>query len=190
MNLNNVYKFMSDFKLTSSPSIKRDMVKKLIKLINLKNSSKASSGLAELDLEGFTEFVLQIAYFYYDKMDRASVFLPLFFNYCKEISLASKEPLFQRLFEDPTASSIGDPALLAELTRQVNLDPDYQLPPGFIKQRTADLVDRYRAPGGMRESERISLEILDELLASTVGVHYMYPDVERQPKWVVKPDIF
>ena len=35
--------------------------------------------------------------------------MPMTFERLKEASLASKVPLFQRLFEDPQAPSIGDP---------------------------------------------------------------------------------
>jgi hypothetical protein len=52
--------------------------------------------------------------------ERASVFMPLMFRFLKEVSLDSDAPLFQRLFEDPQASSIGDPALIKELSKKVN----------------------------------------------------------------------
>lgn len=51
--------------------------------------------------------------------------MPLMFRYLKEVSLESTSPLFQRLFEDPQATSLGDPVLLRELARKVNADPDY-----------------------------------------------------------------
>ena len=151
MTLAEVYAFMNDFKLTQSPLIKRDNVKKVIQLINLKTQSNTTTN-SQLDLEGFIEFVLQIGHLFYNRMERASVFMPLLFDYLKEMSLASKQPLFQRLFQDPQATTIGDPVLIKELTRLVNEDPDYQLPPGFVKFKTTELRETYQPPDHLNES--------------------------------------
>tara|TARA_B110000285_G_scaffold229616_1_gene294665 strand:+ start:504 stop:734 length:231 start_codon:yes stop_codon:yes gene_type:complete len=76
--------------------------------------------------------------------------MPLMFRYLKEVSLDSSSPLFQRLFEDPQATSLGDPALLKELARKVNANPDYQLPPGFVKFRTEVMVESYEPPSHLK----------------------------------------
>jgi hypothetical protein len=41
--------------------------------------------------------------------------MPLLFRYMKDISLKANKPMFQRLFEDPTTSTIGDPDLIKAL---------------------------------------------------------------------------
>ena len=50
------------------------------------------------------------------------------------------------MLEDPTATSIGDKALIEELTRKVNENPSYTLPPGFIKFKTHGILEKYQAP--------------------------------------------
>ena len=125
VNLLEVFTFLNDFKIPQRfPQIKRDDVKNLIKYINLKKQTKGRNA-AELDLEGFIELILQLGYLMGDRGAKASVFMPLMFRYLKEVSLDSSNPLFQRLFLDPQASSLGDPVLLRELARKVNADPDY-----------------------------------------------------------------
>jgi len=104
--------------------------------------------------------------------------------------MASDKPLFQRLLEDPTASSIGDKALIEELTRKVNEDPSYVLPPGFVKFKTQGLLEKYEAPSNLRTSERIALEIVDETFTSAFGVHALDPRIGHESKWQVKADIF
>jgi hypothetical protein len=42
-------------------------------------------------------------------MEKASIFLPKFFKYMKNVAMNSDQPLFQRLFDDPTATTLGDP---------------------------------------------------------------------------------
>jgi hypothetical protein len=113
LNLADIYAFMNDFKLTKHPALKRDIVIKIIRLINLKSRgdekfkklqtinkddikepSNRASDLTEVNLENFIEFIFQVGHLFYDRLERASVFMPLLFDYFKEVSLTSKEPLF------------------------------------------------------------------------------------------------
>lgn len=48
--------------------------------------------------------------------------------------------MFQRLFDDPHATTIGDQAVIRELTKRVNMDPNYTLPPGFVKFPSQQMV--------------------------------------------------
>lgn len=144
MNLFETFSFLNDFQILQNfPEIKRDDIKNLINYSNLKNSAVARPNTTEIDLEGFIELILQIAYIVSDRMEKASVFLPKFFKYMRQVSLVSDVPLFQRLFEDPQATSIGDPQVIRELERKLNLDPDYQLPPGFVKYRKEEMINTY-----------------------------------------------
>ena len=56
MNLASVFSFLQDFKI-SSIEAKRDDVKRIIQLINIKQESNLKA-TSELDLEGFIEFNL------------------------------------------------------------------------------------------------------------------------------------
>lgn len=103
MSLAAVFTFLSDFKITKLEFAKRDDVKKIIKMINLKQETNIKT-YSELDLEGFIEFILQLGYFMHKAMSTLpSKFLPMLFDRLKEISYASKQPMFQRLFSE------GDP---------------------------------------------------------------------------------
>jgi hypothetical protein len=73
----------------------------------------------------------------------------------------------------------------------LNEDPDYPLPPGYIKYRINEIEERYEAPPEVRRtSERISLEILDDIFNDAIGVHLLQPQVDSYQSWGVKPDIF
>ena len=122
---------------------------------------------------------------------KPSVFLPKLFNFFKDQSLQSNKPLFQRLFEDPFATSIGDPQLLKQLQQHVNDDPDYQLPPGFIKYKQPAVTNSYKAPEEKTDNERMVIELLDDIFKDTIGIHMLDPQMElREDVWIVKPDIF
>jgi hypothetical protein len=88
----------------------------MVKLINLKDQGNINP-VSDLDLEGFIEFVLQIGFYLFkDIAPRASKFLPHLFERLREVSSASKTPLFQRLLEDPHAPPVEDVETVKLLT--------------------------------------------------------------------------
>jgi len=62
MSLATVYQFLADFKISKAEFASREEIKKIIKLINLKQESNLKT-VSNLDVEGFIEFVLQLGYF-------------------------------------------------------------------------------------------------------------------------------
>ena len=191
MSLTEVFAFLNDFNMNKNFTIKRDDIKKVIKLINLidKHPTHVKNS-ADLDLYGFIELILQLSHFVNGNHPKPSVFLPMMFNYLKNQSLASIKPLFQRLFEDPHASSIGDPQLLKQLQKHVNEDPNYQLPHGFIKYKQPAVVNSYKAPEEKTDNEKMVIELLDDIFKDTIGIHLLDPQMELKDGWMVKPDIF
>ena len=80
--------------------------------------------------------------------------------------------------------------MIRELTKKVNSDPNYKLPPGFVKYKTQGITEDYKANTNMKESNKICLEILDDLLHKALGIHCILPNVKTNNTWSVKPDIF
>lgn len=88
-----MFAFLSDFKI-SRLEAKRDDIQRIIKLINIKEKANINP-VSDLDLESFIEFNLQLGYHLYrDQAPRASKFMPLLFERFREVSMASKTPLF------------------------------------------------------------------------------------------------
>ena len=52
------------------------------------------------------------------------------------------------------------------------------------------MVESYEPPAHLRESERIALGVLDDLVASIFGGHYLEPDITYEQAWAVRPDVF
>jgi len=116
MSLTAVFQFLADFKITKLEFAKREEIKRIIKLINLKQETQINA-YSNLDIEGFIEFNLQLAYYMYrETSERPSKFMPMLFERLKACSLATKTPLFQKLFEDPSAPAVGDPDIIRKLT--------------------------------------------------------------------------
>ena len=75
-------------------------------------------------MEGFIEFILQLGYFMHKSLSTLpSKFLPMLFDRLKEISYASKQPMFQRLFSEGEPDfkkneeiTYNDPNLAKKLT--------------------------------------------------------------------------
>ena len=57
MSLTAVFQFLADFKITKLEFARREEIKRLIKLINLKQETQISAH-SNLDIEGFIEFNL------------------------------------------------------------------------------------------------------------------------------------
>ena len=53
------------------------------------------------------------------------------------------------------------------------------------------MTENYEVPAYVKNtSERIGLEILDDIFTDTFGVHLLDPGVYKIQRWGVKPDIF
>ena len=50
------------------------------------------------------------------------------------------------LYEDPEASALGDQEILRELNRQVEMNPDCELPEGYKKVTEKDIEYEYTFP--------------------------------------------
>jgi hypothetical protein len=61
MNISEIFAFLNDFEITYNYNIKREDIKKVINLINLKSETSKRYSL-DLDKFGFIEFILQIAH--------------------------------------------------------------------------------------------------------------------------------
>ena len=90
--------------------------------------------------------ILQIGHLIHDKSYHPMTFMCLLHRHMKSVSKASDKPLFQKLFDDPNATSIGDQQLLSELNIKINQNPNFVLPEGFIKIRQPMVFERCEAP--------------------------------------------
>lgn len=101
----------------------------IIRLINkeiLKKSEKNLSSLLVLDLEGFVEFMLQIAvYIYSFEADMTpGEYLQRLIDHFKKVAKA-KNLSTSKIFEDPDLATIGDTALISELNKRLSVNPDF-----------------------------------------------------------------
>ena len=95
-----------------------------------------------MDLEGFIEFILQMAFIMHQELtDVPSKFLPMLFDKMKQTSLNSKTPLFQRHFQDPEEAQ--NDQNVNHLTEMVNANPSFQLPAGYVKVKVDKIEEVY-----------------------------------------------
>lgn len=95
------------------------------------------------------------------------------------------------LFEDPDITSIGDRDLIKALNEKLANDPTYPIPEGYFKQTERIPLYSYVLPESVREqlpeSKSDSIEILDEILNSLFGIHFLEPTVVYEEKLKVRP---
>ena len=89
---------------------------------------------------------------------------------------------------------VHDPAkalLLYQLNEKVKINPNLQLPSGFVLSKEVEQVKEYGIPQTDKvkfgESKTAALEVLDEILAGSLAMHlYPAPKVTNVVKYVVK----
>ncbi len=50
------------------------------------------------------------------------------------------------LYEDPEASALGDQEIIRELNRQIEINPNYEIPEGYKKVTEKDITYEYLIP--------------------------------------------
>ncbi len=95
------------------------------------------------------------------------------------------------LYDNPNATSLGDPELIGELTRFLETNPFYPLPEGYKKVEEKYLRENYVLPNYIEvsESTKIAAELLDSVLAETLGIHVLEPITTYEYKVKVVPTI-
>jgi hypothetical protein len=111
--------------------------------------------------------------------------MPMLFDRFRTASLASKLPLFQKLFENPQAALIGDAEVIKRLEVLVNHDPTYELPAGYTKVLTQKIEQADEL-----DSQKIAAGILNEIFVAALGIPIVDSRLEGRKYWVVRPDIF
>ena len=171
---------IQEFKIPVQHFMRREDVKKIVQAINLRHQSNLITP-SHLDLEGFIELFLQLAYLQF-KMETclASKFMPKFFGKLKEVSHSSKGPMFQKFFSGRNSSRSGDRQLLNSLAEKVENDPKFKLPEGYIKVHADKVVEIDGVDPSVysKESQLISVGILDDLFTKQFGLRLIEPIVK------------
>ena len=81
------------------------------------------------------------------------------------------------LYENLEASSLGDPEVIEELEQRLMQNPHYPLPEGYKRIVQKEVIEEYEIPNtlGIRESTKVSCEVLDNLLNNIFGIHFIEP---------------
>jgi hypothetical protein len=84
------------------------------------------------------------------------------------------------LYEDPDATTLGDKQVLEELNRRIKVSPNYSLPEGYTKVVEKEFSNQYIIPEylDLKESERVSILLLDELCDSLFNLHFIEPIIK------------
>ena len=84
--------------------------------------------------------------------------------------------LSTRLYDEPDPG-IGDRDVIRRLNKLLERNPDTPMPEGYRRVADKDLHVSYEVPEqlGLRESQRISTKIIDDLLSSIFGIHILEP---------------
>lgn len=79
--------------------------------------------------------------------------------------------------------------LLKDLTHEVNADPNFVLPEGFVRVRADKIKEEYEPDKKKypRESEQVAIKVLDELVTELFDIHIVEPVIKYEKFFIVKP---
>lgn len=83
---------------------------------------------------------------------------------------------------------VGDKDIIKALNARIKHDPNMEMPEGYKKIQEKDVMIVYKVPKvlGMSKAYRASLEIIDEILFSSLKVHFLIPNVVIFPVTTVR----
>lgn len=142
--------------------ISREELITLVRLINLAVPEKRAD-LTSLPWESFTEFMLQLSVICFTRAPLDLSGMPPLAQLralIDHLSKVAKQKHFSTfLYEDPEASALGDQEILRELNRQIEINPNYELPEGYKKVTEKDILYEYRFPPMLEvpEPKRIAI---------------------------------
>lgn len=177
----------------SQQAVSKNDAAQIVKLVN-KQHGRADPQ-PKLDYDGFVEFILQTAYFLYrdqHQEDPKRCLVELLKSFTKN-SLSARAPMplppYQEGGADLASMSEAQRDKVAQLEAFAQRQPNYVPPEGYSTYKELQQVTSYKVPPSfpIKESQRISLEILDELLFSAIGKHFLEPIVAVQQVTKFRP---
>lgn len=125
-------------------------------------------------------------------MTPAEYLQTLFEQFAKASQTSNMAKLFQNALsqeEGNNVSAVLDNALIDELNRRIDKDPNYKLPEGYVKVTEKTMESKFVIPEyfPIKESKRVAVEVLDGLLHKLFGVHILESMSELKERVRVKP---
>lgn len=186
-------KMLNDHKVSTN-LIGREELNTLFRLINLKDQK---ADLQTLSYDGFVECFLQLAIFIHNKPPRSLACVPLV-DSIKTLLSRFETATASRgestvLYTDPEAAALltEDKEILRELNAMVEKSPNYPLPEGYRKVQEKEIKYVYNVNETLlksKESIKIAVGIFDEILAKSMGIHFLEPRAKCEVLTKVYPD--
>lgn len=187
-----IIKMLKDHNITYRMLTQSELAS-FIRLINFKLIHK--NDLTALTYDGFIELFIQLAIFIFSRDPYYLTFLPpvnhleALLDHFRQAAKIKGENT--SLYDNPNASSLGDPELMKELEKFLETNPFYPLPEGYKKVEEKFLHENYVLPNYIElpESVRFATEILDKVLNNIFDTHFIEPITTYEYKVKVVPTI-
>jgi len=173
--------------------ITKEELSVIIRQVNFKKIKK--NDLTALNYAGFLEWIIQVSMFVFTKPPEDKSHLPpveCLQSFFRKLEKGQKDRGASTiLFEDPDATSIGDPTLLNALNKKIKVDPNYPIPEDYKKVKEREITYEYKLPDyvPVSENKRIAMELLDEIIFEKLQLHFLEPLVSYKETLKVKPII-
>lgn len=173
---NTLYKLLRDNGVNAK-MLSRDTFFKLFKEFTLKNCSKSTEYY--LNIKQFETFLIHVANYIYSQSPYDNSCMPLVVSIHSLIQVF-KDYSKRKFLYDEADYGTGDREMVKHLNWLLEQDVNTELPTGFKKWKDYELdVDYKVSPAlGLKESQIVAIEILDEIVHSSIGVHFLMGQVK------------
>ncbi|CAG9322647.1 unnamed protein product [Blepharisma stoltei] len=134
------------------------------------------------DMKGFVGILIQVAGNLASNY-KSQAILPISYNYYSLLmEFRNNGGKATWIYDEPDPGN-GDREVVKYLNSMLKENPEYEMPPNYQKFIDHDIELSYFIPEeiGLKESQKNSIEILDELLFDTLGVHFLHPQLSLTP---------
>ena len=149
----------------------------------MSTKSPNSVQLTMMDFSQFLLFIPQLSFLMFSRppIDKSAYpIVAMLQELIKQFEQATRERgKNTAIYEDPDTSNFTDKELIGALEEKCNDDPNFIVPEGFRKILEKQPCFKFEVPQMAKEilgeTKSIATEIMDEIVFSAIGTHFLEP---------------
>ena len=181
-------KMLKDFAVIPK-LISKEEVKMIMRNYNLKIAKQPEQWF--VDYKGFKGTFVQIAFFVYSRRPHDYSHLPpvvslkFLLDHMRDTYKAQGKNT--EMFDEPDPGT-GDKELVRSLNKALQKDPKIPVPEGYEKIADKEISVYFSIPDSAHipQAFKVSIEIIDQVLFSALGIHLLEPQISQTTSYRVK----
>lgn len=143
-----------------------------------------SSSQPKFTRKTFQQVLFQISANIFKSEDLFSI-TPLALRYWEFIKLLRSSEKNPKIYDEPDPGT-ADREVINFLNEKLKTNPNFPLPPNIFKCTEYEFEIVYKPPKEFKRSHKVALEIIDNMLNSSLKLHFLRPALKALPVTVAK----